>query len=537
MGGDEYPVNNPVPYSDSAKDLKKEGRFLIEQLNRLVNIFLNGIFDLKPENTARRIQNLIALLLVSGFLISLRSYPLILWAQQIRPIFQYLLDPDFADLYFGNPFANFFAFVYQAFTDPQTLQYLPVLLAPFFIALQYASIYLTDIFELEDTNIARKFIVQVALTGNNKTIRIKEGEISEENLQSPIYKIGGPGKVMVDIDSVALFEKADGTPHIIGPTADQPGEKATLEGFERLRHTIDLRDHHSEPLTVSSRSLDGIKISATDIKLVYSIFRDHNNQTPTRERPYQYTDDVIKNLAYGFASKVTDQFQPANSSSSPKLMELPNVLSLVRGELGSLMGRHRLTDYLANIGLPEFEKALERETIIAQQASKMNPPHEPSSPRTIPSPPEFIPRDKITDLFSEIEENFVRKCRERGVDLHWIGVGTWKTSVNVVPERHLTAWQLSIENRQRSSEEAIKKMEYESILQKMTTLIQDVPISAFHKAISEQKEHKKAMKTLLIAYRQQLIDAVEFMRAQGEAVPPIITDGIDYLDDMFGHFL
>ena len=166
-------MNNPVPYSDSAKDLKNEGRFLIEQLNRLVNIFLNGIFDLKPEKAAHRIQNLIVLLLVSGFLISLRPYPLILWAQQIRPIFQYLLDPDFADLYFGNPFTNFFAFVYQAFTDPQTLQYLPVLLAPFFIALQYASIYLTDIFELEDTNIARKFIVQVALTGNNKTIRIK----------------------------------------------------------------------------------------------------------------------------------------------------------------------------------------------------------------------------------------------------------------------------------------------------------------------------------------------------------------------------
>ncbi len=123
------------------------------------------------------------------------------------------------------------------------------------------------------------------------------------------------------------------------------------------------------------------------------------------------------------------------------------------------------------------------------------------------------------------------------VELHWIGVGTWKTPVEIVPEKHLEAWKLSNENLYRESSEVLSKLENDAILQKTIMLIQDVPIAAHMRATTEEKEAKKAMRTLLLAYQQQLLEAAEFMRAKGEAVPPNIEEAIAHINNMFGHFL
>jgi hypothetical protein len=123
------------------------------------------------------------------------------------------------------------------------------------------------------------------------------------------------------------------------------------------------------------------------------------------------------------------------------------------------------------------------------------------------------------------------------VELHWIGVGTWKTPIEIVPEKHLEAWKLSNENLYRESPEALSKIETDAILQKTIALVQDVPIAAHKKATMEEKESKKALRSLLLAYHQQLLEAAEFMRAKGEAVPPNIEEAIAHINNMFGHFL
>ena len=64
-----------------------------------------------------------------------------------------------------------------------------------------------------------------------------------------------------------------------------------------------------------------------------------------------------------------------------------------------------------------------------------------------------------------------------------------------------------------------------------------LPNAAHLKAITEEKEPKKAMRLLLLAYHQQLLEAAEFMRAKGEAVPPGIEEAIAHINNMFGHFL
>ena len=523
--------------------LQKEQQLFGELSARLIDAFLNRIFDLRPEKAVRRIWYLALLFVIAVFVVSLRFYPLDLWAQYVRAIFSYFLNPGFVtDPAAGHPVTNFFGFVYHVFTDPRIFQYFPVFLAPFFIALQCAALYLADIFELEHVSVARSFIWSVALSGSEETIRVSHGEISEEDHHSPAYLIGGPGRVIVDLDSVALFEKPDGTPRIIGPTAKESGGKATLEGFERFRQGIDIRDHYvdlrdqdSKSESVKSRSLDGIPVEATDVRLMFSVYRD--GKKPTVEHPYPFSEKAIEGLIYKATSRVTP------GQTSPSAFEFSwvnNMVGLIRGQLGGFMSQHRLTSYLASIGKPEVEKREQREETIVEEVQELTqsePDEEFLDPKKPKPPSDFQPRHRIKNLFSQFTEEFTNRAQSNGVELHWIGVGTWKTPAEIVPEEHLEAWKLSNENLYREHPDVLERLEKEAMIQKIITQIQDVPIAGHMKAIMPENDYKKAMRILLVSYQQQLQEAAEFMRAKGEAVPQHIEEAISHISNTLYHYI
>ncbi|HEY3476655.1 MAG TPA: hypothetical protein VGK56_18705 [Anaerolineales bacterium] len=535
----DIPVSSPIGQTTETP-LQKELQLFRELFARLVDALLNRIFDLRPEKAIRRMQYLFLLFFVSVFLISLRFYPLDLWTQQIRDIFSFFLNPNFTATYTGNPLVNFASFVFYVFTDPRIFQYFPIFLAPFFIALQCAALYLADIFELEHVSIARGFIWSVTLTGSEETIRVSQGTISEEARHSPTFLIGGPGKVVVDLDSVALFEKPDGTPRIIGPTTKEPRARATLEGFERFRQAIDTRDHYVDlrdqdprSQSVRSRSLDGIPVYATDVRLMFSVYR--GGIKPSSENPYPFSREAVEQIIYQATSKVTPE---RAAPSTYEFSWINRMVGLIRSELSAFMNRHKLTAYLASIGIPELERLKQREETIFEDIQQIVSSEQDLAGSKEPkSLPEFQPRYQISNLFTQFAEEFTKKARSNGVELHWIGVGTWKTPIEIVPEKHLEAWKLSNENMYRESAEVLRKLETEAILNKTMALIQDVPIAAHMKAIAEEKEQKNALRFLLLAYNQQLLEAVEFMRAKGEAVPPNIEEAIDHINNMFGHYV
>ncbi|HSL46703.1 MAG TPA: hypothetical protein VK897_24925 [Anaerolineales bacterium] len=531
------PLGGTAPTRETT--LQKEVRLFNELFSRLIDAFLNRVFDMRPEKAARRLWYLIILFFIAGFLISLRLYPLELWMYHIRDIFLYILNMEYAATYPGNPFLNLTGFVSQVFIDPRIFQYFPIFLASFFIALQCAALYLSDIFELDHPSVARRFIWGVALTGSEELIRVSQGDVPDEYRFSPAYLIGGPGKVVVDLDSAALFEKPDGTPRVIGPTGKEPRGRATLEGFERFRQAIDIRDQYVDlrdqdprSQSVTSRSLDGIEIIATDVRLMFSIYR--GGAKPTVEQPYPFSKEAVEQIIYQATSRVTPELP---NPSTYEFSWVNKMIGLIRNELSRFMSRHKLTAYLASIGMPEIEKLKQREESIVEQVQKLTQEQDFLLASEQKSLPEFQSRSRITNLFTQFADEFTRKAKSSGVELHWIGVGTWKTSVEIVPERHLDAWKLSNENLYRESPEVLNELEKEAIMQKTVFLIQDVPVAAYMKATSDEKEHKRAMRSLLLAYHQQLIEAAEFMRAKGEAVPPNIEDAIAHINNMFGHFL
>jgi len=602
-------MSTPTPLP-SETAIQKERRLFRDLFERLINAFLNWLFDLRPERAQRRARNLFILFPLLGFLVCLIYYPLGLWAGYIQDIFLYLLNPSYAASYVGDPFTKFFTFAAQAFSDPRVFQYFPIFLAPFFIALHLAALYLADIFELEDVAVARSFVWEVALSGSDETIRIAQGRISDLFLESPNYVIGGPGKVLVDIDSVALFERADGTTHVIGPTGKEPGGRATIEGFERFRQAIDIRDHYVElrdqdnkSQSVKGRSRDGIPITATDVRLMFSIDRGENSQ-PTAEFPYPFSKDAIERIVYKSSSRVTpDQKDP----STYEFSWINNMIGLIRGRLGGFMSERNLTEYLANIGSPELEKAKQREELISEQVRRLTQPDDESKAKIPKPPPDFTPRHQVTNLFSQFASDFTKSARNNGVELHWIGVGTWKTppEIDVVSEKHLDAWKLSQENIRNGSQEAMNKAESQATLEKMESLIQSVPLDAFLEIVgvpkksfmnmgkkpnpkkqeyklkdgdfeddivfndddmlemlsgnfvltdftrrmnerinsaAEQKfkdserdtDLRSGMRKLLLEYRKQLLEAIQFMKAKNEPVSPIIEEAIAYINNQMG---
>ncbi len=520
--------------------LQKEWRLFKEGLLRLVNAYLNMMFDVSPKVASGRFWAFAILFFVSGFLLSLINYPLNLWVARVQDIFLFFFNSAYRAGYTaGDPISNLVLFALQVFFDPSNLRFLPLLLAPYFISLQSAAIYLADIFNLDDVSIARRHILEVALGGSDETIRISKGEISEEDRKSPNYLIGGPGKVIVDMDSAALFERSDGTPHVIGPTSREPGGKATIEGFERFREAIDLRDHFIElrdldekARSVASRSKDGIPISATDVRFMFSIDRGQD-KTPKSDMPYPFNPQAVENIVYKAVSVVTpDQDTPSKYT----FLWINNMVSLIRGELAKFMNRNELNKYLASIGLPEVNKVRQGEDMITDEARNVLPLGvAPPEKKNIPREPDFIARPRITaDLFSEFAQSFNKSSRDRGVRLQWIGIGTWKSPVEKVFSKHIEAWKISRENANMGSDDALKNFNVGTVLNKIADLIQDIPLGSYQQASSENAGHLAVMRTMLVDYRKQLIQAKDLWTNKGESVPIDVEDAIDIIFRVLG---
>ena len=586
---------NNIHTSETA--LQRERRLYRELSSRLINTIINRIFDLRPEKAAQRRAYLFVLFLLSGFLISLIYYPLPLWLGHIQNILNSVLDVN-STIPVDIAFVNFVNFLLQILYDPRILQYLPVFVAPFFIALQSAAIYLADIFELEDVGVARSFVSGVALAGSDSIIRISHGEVIEEHLEAPTYLIGGPGKVVVELDSVALFERADGTPHVIGPTGNQPGGKATLEGFERFRQALDIRNHHvdlrdqnNKSKAVQGRSRDGIPIKATDVHLMFSIYRGENSGI-SEDIPYPFSKQAVEQIVYSATSRVTPE---QTNPSTFEFSWINNMIGLIRGGLEGFMNQHNLTEYMASIGMPEIVKVKEREEKIVEEKQKLTQSGDSTYGKKEFKVPDFQARDKIKSLFAQFTDEFTSRARNSGVELHWIGVGTWESSVEIVPEKHLEAWLLTQDNLKNDSPEEMNKLEQKMVIEKMTELIQKVPIGAYEQIITEayrtrrskkqtkskkesfkvdnlnsddkvfseeemkvfisvmdrlqnrqEQKHDEAeepedieheMQALLLEYRKQFRETADLIKDKNEAVPQDILDAIKHIDNQIAHWL
>ena len=469
------------------KPLDFERKLFKKNINSLQNCFLNFMFKLDKQGVQRRKY----LLTIFG------SILFIMWiAIEINTLLaQIKIDKTFAlDLLI------------------MVFRFGLVFIIPYFIAINSASAYLGDIFELDDSSIAKEFINQAAFGSAYGEITIKNGEVADKDKNSPIIKIGGPGKITVDLHSVALFEKADGRPHIIGPTVEIENDENILDGFERLRDVVDLRDIVIGPKNISARTQDGLKISAEDVRMAVSINRGSakDKKRLTSYTTYPFWEEAILGLIYQQSCQVSHD-RSKKDSCSKWTTSMDGKFS---GALKGFISKHKLCQFISTEGSPEMDdfhtRREEFDKIKKTVLSEFDENVETSS-KDVKEGIEFQTRDKISQLFTEFVKEFNEENSEENVTLNWIGIGTWKTPSGIIPEQHLKAWRLSKENAKEGSAKNLEKVENKEKIEEMLRQIKKVPLSSANLSGAPNYYRKQALRQMLTDYRALIYTSVPYI--------------------------
>ncbi len=416
----------------------------------------------------------------------------------------------------------------------------------FGISLHLATIYLADIFEIKELSIARKFISQAAfMIRSVGSVHIENGQVREEDFKSPIIRIGGPGKAEINVENVAVFEKIDGSSTIAEAASKK--KPYILEGFERLRTVIDLRELTST-FSIYSRTRDGIPVNIVDINLVFSVFR--NNEFRTLTRPYPFSKEGIDWLVY-------QQVQGKWTSA---------LVGLVRGELARFISEHNLSEILAAPGSPEIDQHLKYQHLIAKRI-RNNMRHtarykilhlyygklKKEGPKYLPIyfwnkkhkkkiryskqfmgkgmlTTNFSPRTSLTRLFfDDFNYSFRRRAHNRGVSLKWIDVGTWHIPSNLILDQNTEAWKITTENEIRSNPRVMNEVKNQARAKELSRLLQQLPAQRFYEYQYQGIEKQEIIYMLIQDYAAKLKSARDLFINKKGRVPRQIDTALAHI--------
>ncbi len=488
----------------------------------MINLVLNELFSTAPMQTRLRKVAFVAGGIFFWLILALLIHPpvyLPYFIQSIGGLFEALFNIPFQ----GGSLQTFLvaglrcAFllwyllgqIITALFAPDVLRHVLAVFVPFYLAYRVAVMYLDDIFELKDERTAFRYIRQTAFGIKPYRLAIENGGTARNDQRSPLLRIGGPGRVRVNLENLAVFDRIDGSPHIIGPTVGLPDHSASIDSFERLRDVIDLRDQmtRAEDLSLEARTRDGIRIIIRDVRLMFSVLRMNvSGSAAPGDQGYSFRMDSIQNLVY---SRTPGHWTEA-------------MLGLVQEHLEEFIARHTLGQILTAIGLPEMEQSRAAASKIDAQADTLYPlPKQKLTGETAPldlaPPSDFVPRLEITDLFFDSLRGFPTLARERGVQLHWIDVGTWALPNAVIPQMQLDAWRMARENQDRKNE--LAALEEESRLDELVRLMRDVPLIAFRGCQEEGQSGDDTVARLVIEYLGIMRSARDNTNREGKPIP------------------
>ncbi len=376
---------------------------------------------------------------------------------------------------------------------------------PFFLALEFAALYQSDIYEIANNSVSRRFILQAAFAiPKYQTLEIKEEKLTAEQRKLPFIQIGGPGIVKPNPEFAVIFERLDGNPHFI--RAGMSKKDRTLQGFERLRRIIDVRDHTFHYDKIIGRTKDGIKIEIQDVNLLFSIWRQSGNTSLSNPYPAHLRD--LYWLTY----------QQAGEHWTSAMTEL------VEEHLLRFIQNHTIGEILSAVGEPEIRRQVELESTVQRLAygQPLRRPlrfiYSPEMPQPLP-PPAFIPRPQLSNFFKSFTQEFPLAARQRGLRLEWINVGTWNTTHPILLDQHIEAWRLTSENLTRSSQRVMNEIRNQTRLQTYQRIIQQDILFSIAQLAQQGYQLDQIYYEIVRFFEIQISKIIAEMTSQGQPVP------------------
>lgn len=423
--------------------------------------------------------------------------------------------------------SDFFIYPLETLFHAKILRHVLVIAITFWLSLKVSAIYLDDVFELENPEIAERYILQASLANKYPQIEIKDGQVKHAE-DSTIVRIGGPGLVRVHYDSAALFEKHHGDPTVI--IAED--ELVALDRFERLRKTIRLRDHIEET-DITTRTRDGIPVSAKGVRIKYYLQR-YADLATTGKVPFPvvregvekqvYRESVHNRLDPLNAGQRMDDEAPETKGKHPETLDLSP--SPITAELRSFINNATLSEFLAAISDPEVNQLLEDSQQLERDALSLSgevpvPDGNGSQAQEAKPAPEFQHRAAIT---KQIYENFRKGARlTSGLELEWIDIGTWvlPDKAEQIVKQHEEAWRKSLVNLKSRSDSALAGTEQESRIKTTRSLLREL-IFEFN-GMADNASEQEIIHTLLNQYMQKLGLALDIYQKRAESKPKPLT--------------
>jgi len=358
-----------------------------------------------------------------------------------------------------------FAFLFRW----EVVRYWAVWGGSFVLAWLAAAFYLWYIFDLEVEPARRalrqrqsRWVVLYRAFAPRYVWRFRALDGRVEDDASAVYWFGGPGRLQVAMDNAVVLERTGrGEPRVLTPG---PNRWLPVEGYERVRRILDLRDQHLR-FDVALRTRDGVPLVFRDVRLVYSIRR--GREDATLAQPYPHVVESIERLIRiegGRARDLESHLPWGNVAELRRWRSVEHTAQTMRVAFRSGLRRavsaRTLQEVLAFIQQDEAAVLVNRWDVQPLSARPGRPSPGPLFPYgPFPqAPADLLPRFQLTGLLRR--QNY----EERGVSLHWADMNNWEVTVGKIKPQFLQAWQLSRENRQRAAPAALNQVRQDAYL-------------------------------------------------------------------------
>ncbi len=342
------------------------------------------------------------------------------------------------------------------------LQYLVFPVLAFVGALFLSANYVRDIYELPSAGDGLRYMLASLFSIRHPRLLIKDGKkqlkLDETNL---IDRIGGPGYLNIAQGSVALIER------LTSPANVYANGSHYLTRWERVKEIATLDDQHDAIQEMSATTKEGVEVIVRQVQFRYRLRAaretgDYLKRSP--ERPYPYTIQGVRNMAYNRAVSVDG------------LVSLEDtVRGAVRMAIGSFVQRHQI-DYL-----------------------------------TAPGKDDKDPRE---ELRREFTSPMVRsRFRNLGVDLLWIDIGHFSIKDDHVDKERINNWGAKWEGEaevRRSFGEAQRLALQEIGRAEAQAAMLDGMIRSIQEALAAAKtpqDRNRILRNLMMARTAQILDA------------------------------
>lgn len=234
---------------------------------------------------------------------------------------------------------NLSAWFFAMLLNPTVLRYmLPPLLA-FLLVLFAGAFYVMDIYDLKTFRGAMRYIMASMFTMEFPVLTIDNAKGKKPETGSPlsrednlIEKVGGPGAVLVEPGSGAIFR------HLRGRSVWRVAATHYLAPFETIAQTVDLNDQQCDKDGIPCVTRDGIQVRLRDVHFRYRIrMREENGAPAVRSirSPYPFDNQSLTRLAFNLQVQDNEKEEPWSNA----------VERAVTGQITDFVAAHTI-DYL-----------------------------------------------------------------------------------------------------------------------------------------------------------------------------------------------